>query len=68
MAPIATQPVESTETSKIYQKGTGAYKEQSVGAEAYDAKLEEEGTADRPAAQVLTVQLTCHGAKAEVCM
>ena len=58
MAPIATQNgdgvAEQTQVN-LLKGGIGAYKEQAGGAAQYNKKLEEEGDANRPKAQVMSI-------------
>ena len=51
MAPIATPSAASPQAPPV-QKTFGNYKEQASGAKAYNKKLEEEGDADHPKANV----------------
>lgn len=58
MAPIATSTVSSPPDSSTVGVGKtfGNYKEQAPGAQDYNKKLEEEGDADHPKANVFHVR------------
>ena len=57
MAPIATRNPDSPTQAPVVpvKKGTGDYKEQAAGAQAYNKKLEEEGDERHPKANVVAL-------------